>query len=91
MFGDVVGLSNPLGHTAKFGNRDSLETKLSFSSDDPAAMGSGRGHLPLAGFELADSRHRSDQSRSSGIPGGSSLTVQRLLERGHDADSHGRS
>lgn len=86
----ACGCQNPSSRTANFRDRDTLETRLSFASDDPAPLDRGRGHLPSLASEMADRRHGL-RDNASGIPGGSSLTVKRLLERGHDADAHGRT
>jgi hypothetical protein len=86
----TLGCQNPSHQSNKLGERDSFDASLSFASDDPEGLETGRGHLPSLASEMADSRHQAEGQHSSGIPGGSGLTVQRLLERGHDADAHGR-
>jgi Tfp pilus assembly protein PilF len=86
-----LGCQNPSQQSNKFADRESLGARLSFSSDDVSGLETGRGHLPSLASELADYRRQAEDDRAGGIPGGSSLTVQRLLERGHDADAHGRA
>lgn len=86
-----LGCQNPANRSDEIADQDSFGVSLSFSSDDPAALETGRGHLPSLASELADHSHQADEDTSSGIPGGSTLTVQSLLERGHDADAHGRT
>jgi hypothetical protein len=85
----TLGCQNPDQQSHKFADRDDFHASLSFASDDPAGLETGRGHLPSLASEMADQRRL--EERTSGIPGGSHLTVQRLLERGHDADAHGRA
>ncbi|MCA9071378.1 MAG: tetratricopeptide repeat protein [Planctomycetaceae bacterium] len=86
----ACGCQNPLGRTDKVRDTNSVESRFSFSSDDPSPLDRGRGHSPSLASEMADFR-RNARDNATGIPGGSSLTVKRLLERGYDADTHGRS
>ncbi len=87
----VLGCQNPKEYTSKFGKREGLETRFRVASDDPGQLESGRGHLPSLASEMADHRRGTEDQSPPGIPGGSSLTVKRLLERGQDADAHGRT
>ena len=79
-----AGCQNQLAHTTSLGDVSSLSARLGFSSDDPAAMESGKGHLDSLASELADRRLEARES-------GESAEVERLLKRGYDADVHGRS
>lgn len=86
-----LGCQNPANRSDTFADRDTFGASLSFSSDDPKGLETGRGHLPSLASEMADYRHQADADKTAGGPDGSDLTVQRLLERGHDADAHGRA
>ena len=91
----ALGCQNPLlSRREPFGDRggrDSFESRFSFSSDDPAAMESGRGHSSSLASELADRRHRDDFQEASRTSGGSASAIGRLMEQGYDADAHGRT
>ncbi len=86
-----LGCQNPSNRANKFADDETFGARLSIASDDLAGLETGRGHLPSLASELADHRQQTEVERSPEIPGGSSLTVMRLLERGHDADAHGRT
>lgn len=86
-----LGCQNPTQQTNRIADRDSYSARLSFASDDLAGLETGRGHMPSLASEMADYRRQAEEERTGGIPGGSQLTLQRLLERGHDADAHGRT
>lgn len=85
-----LGCQNPSHESHKLAEKDSFNASLSFASDDPASLETGRGHLPSLASEMADQR-RAEAENLAGIPGGSNLTIRRLLERGNDADAHGRT
>ncbi len=84
----ALGCQNPLiSRREPFGDRDRLESRFSYAADNLAAPETGRGHSPSPASDAAGRRRE-----NSGLTAdGSASIVQQLLERGFDADAHGRT
>ena len=85
----AMGCQSTFDRSTRFA--ESLETRFSVASDDDAGLETGRGHSPSLASELADRRHEAGDTRSPKKPGESVASLERLLERGNDADADGRS
>ncbi len=85
----ALGCQNSMDRLARFGDRDSLESRYSRAGEDSSGRESGRGHSSMAA-EFAEARSRGNDLHSPEKSDGSAMMVQRLLERGYEADAHGR-